>query len=48
VGPHLKKVLGLAAEGRIHPERISSKIVPWDQMIETLLDRTALKPVFIR
>jgi alcohol dehydrogenase len=48
VGPHLKKVIGMAAEGRIHPERISSKVVPWDQMIETFLDRNALKPVFVR
>jgi threonine dehydrogenase-like Zn-dependent dehydrogenase len=48
VGPHIKKVLGMAAEGRIHPERISSKIVPWEQMIETLLDRKAMKPVFVR
>jgi threonine dehydrogenase-like Zn-dependent dehydrogenase len=48
VGPHLKKVLGMAAEGRIHPERISSRVVPWDQMIETLLDKKTLKPVFTR
>jgi alcohol dehydrogenase len=48
VGPHIGKVLGMAAEGRIHPERVSNRVVPWDSMIETLLDRTALKPVFRR
>ena len=48
VGPHIKKVLGMVAEGRVHPQKISSKIVPWEQMIETLLDRKALKPIFVR
>jgi alcohol dehydrogenase len=48
VGPHIKKVLGMVAEGRVHPQRVSSTIAPWEEMIETLLDRKILKPVFVR
>jgi threonine dehydrogenase-like Zn-dependent dehydrogenase len=48
VGPHIGRVLGLCAEGRLRPERISNRVVPWNQMIETLLDRAARKPIFTR
>jgi threonine dehydrogenase-like Zn-dependent dehydrogenase len=48
VGPHIAKVLGLCAEGRIHPERISGAVLPWEEMIPTLLDRKVMKPIFVR
>jgi alcohol dehydrogenase len=47
VGPHIPKVLSLVAEGRVHPERVSSRTAPWDDAIEVLTGK-ALKPVLVR
>jgi hypothetical protein len=40
-------VLSLVAEGRVHPERVSSRTAPWDDAIEVLTGK-ALKPVLVR
>jgi alcohol dehydrogenase len=47
VGPHIARVLGLVAEGKVHPERVHSDVLPWETMIETLLARKA-KPILTR
>jgi threonine dehydrogenase-like Zn-dependent dehydrogenase len=43
--PH---VLALAASGALHPERITSKVVPWEQAGEALLEDGWAKLVFER
>lgn len=44
---HLDKVIALAAQGRIHPERFTRHIIPWDQAAEVLAHH-ATKTVFVR
>ena len=34
----MPEVLGLIAEGRVHPERITATVAPWDRAIEALGD----------
>jgi alcohol dehydrogenase len=46
VGPHIARVLGLVAEGRIHPERVSSRVAAFEDAIEVLLAPN-LKPVLV-
>jgi threonine dehydrogenase-like Zn-dependent dehydrogenase len=47
VGPHVAYVLSLIADDKIHPERVSSVVAPFDDAIEVLL-RRELKPVLAR
>jgi threonine dehydrogenase-like Zn-dependent dehydrogenase len=47
VGPHIARVLSLVAEGRVHPERVSSREASFDDAIDVLLERS-LKPVLVR
>ncbi len=44
---HLDKVIALAAENRIHPERFTRHVVPWNQAAEALAHH-ATKTVFVR
>ncbi len=44
----IPKVLGLAARGRFHPEQVTSKVVPWDDAADALLERDWVKLVFER
>jgi alcohol dehydrogenase len=41
-------VLGLAAEGRLHPERVTSRVVAWDDAPAALLESGWTKLVFAR
>jgi alcohol dehydrogenase len=45
--PHISRVLGLVDCGRIHPERIASEVLPWEEAPEALAE-PSLKPVFVR
>ncbi len=47
VGPHIARVLELVAEGRVHPERVTSREASFDDAIEVLLERS-LKPILVR
>lgn len=46
-GPHIPLLLGLIANGTIHPERITSEVLPWEAAPEALAD-PSVKPVFVR
>jgi threonine dehydrogenase-like Zn-dependent dehydrogenase len=46
VGPHIARVLGLVAEGRLHPERVGS-VAAWDDAPDVLAARP-LKPILCR
>ena len=36
--PVIPDILAAVVEGRIHPERITSRVVPWDDAIDALLE----------
>lgn len=44
---HLGTVLSLVQTGRIAPERITTEILPWEQLTEALSE-PSMKPVFVR
>ena len=44
---HLPEVLELVQTGRIHPELITSEVVPWDDAAEALA-HPSLKPLVVR
>jgi alcohol dehydrogenase len=44
----MEGVLELAAEGRVHPEQVTTRVVPWAQASEALLERDWTKLVIQR
>jgi alcohol dehydrogenase len=47
VGPHIARVLSLVADGKVHPERVTSRVARFDDAVEVLLEKP-LKPVLVR
>jgi alcohol dehydrogenase len=47
VRAHLPKVLSLVQAGRIAPERVTTEVLPWEQLPEALAE-PSMKPVFVR
>jgi len=47
VRPHIPSVLDMLERGEIHPERVVSKLIAWDDAAEALLE-PSLKPVVTR
>ncbi len=47
VRPHIPRVLELLERGEIHPERVVSKLIAWDDAAEALME-PSLKPVVTR
>jgi alcohol dehydrogenase len=43
----LPRVLELVTSGRLHPERVTSEVIPWDQAAERLA-RPSVKPIVVR
>jgi alcohol dehydrogenase len=44
---HLSKVLSLVHSGRIAPERVTTEVLPWEELPEALAE-PSMKPVFVR
>ncbi|MGW0460242.1 zinc-dependent alcohol dehydrogenase [Streptomyces tendae] len=47
VRAHIPDALGLAASGKVSPERVVSHVLDWEQLPEALTEKH-LKPVFVR
>lgn len=47
VRPHIPRVLELLRCGHVHPERVTSRIIQWDDAAEALAE-PSLKPVVVR
>ncbi|MGW2261560.1 zinc-dependent alcohol dehydrogenase [Streptomyces sp. NPDC001780] len=47
VRAHLPEALGLAASGKVFPERVVSHVLDWEQLPDALAEKR-LKPVFVR
>jgi len=47
VRPHIPRVLDLLRCGHVHPERVTSKVIRWDDAAEALVE-PSLKPVVVR
>jgi len=47
VRPYILRVLELLQCGHVHPERVTSKVIQWDDAAEALVE-PSLKPVVVR
>jgi alcohol dehydrogenase len=47
VGAHIPQLLELVKDGRLHPERVISETIAWEQAPEAIAE-PSLKPMFVR